>query len=279
MNPKIAVISCWYGPFPWFFPLFLHSCGFNASVDFIIVTDKEPKDKVLPRNVRLFVLSFESLKKRIALRLRCDITLTNYSKLNDFKPTYGKVFEDLLNGYEFWAYADIDLIYGNIRGFMTNDRLRDYDVLSSRHDYMAGTFSVMRNIELVNNLYLLSKDFSLIFRTEENCCFDECCNNPIPPDYEFKVGEEIRGLESFTHVVRSKDAEGVIRAFFDYLVVDGIPGKIMWRDGRIVYDGKFELLYYNLIKFKRVCKKPKYFERMPLAILFTKGGVVKGLHR
>ena len=37
MNKKIALITCWYGPYPWYFPCFVDSCRYNPTVDFIII--------------------------------------------------------------------------------------------------------------------------------------------------------------------------------------------------------------------------------------------------
>jgi len=33
----------------------------------------------------------------------------------------------------FWGYCDIDLIFGNIRAFMTDELLNEYDIIKSHH--------------------------------------------------------------------------------------------------------------------------------------------------
>lgn len=50
----IALIICYFGVFPWYFKYFLHSCKYNPSIDFIIITDNIDWIGELPSNV-LFV--------------------------------------------------------------------------------------------------------------------------------------------------------------------------------------------------------------------------------
>jgi len=39
MNQSSIVFSiCWHGPYPWYFPYFLHSCRHNPDIDFLIFT-------------------------------------------------------------------------------------------------------------------------------------------------------------------------------------------------------------------------------------------------
>lgn len=59
---KIAVIICYYGSFPWYFPYFLHSCKFNESIDFFIFSDITHKFQV-PPNVKIIHKSIEEIKE------------------------------------------------------------------------------------------------------------------------------------------------------------------------------------------------------------------------
>ena len=38
---KIALIVCYFGPFPKCFPFWLKTCAANPSVDFLVYTDQE----------------------------------------------------------------------------------------------------------------------------------------------------------------------------------------------------------------------------------------------
>ena len=49
---KIAIIVPYFGEFPNYFPLFLNSCRYNPTVDWLLVTDiADPVD--YPQNVRV----------------------------------------------------------------------------------------------------------------------------------------------------------------------------------------------------------------------------------
>ena len=50
---KIAIVTCWYGPYPWYFTYFAHSCAHNPSVDFYIITDNEQQIPDKPDNVKI----------------------------------------------------------------------------------------------------------------------------------------------------------------------------------------------------------------------------------
>ena len=55
------------------------------------------------------------------------ITLHTPYKLCDYKPAYGEIFAPELSGYDFWGYGDMDLVFGDLRAYFTEDKLRKYD--------------------------------------------------------------------------------------------------------------------------------------------------------
>jgi len=90
-------------------------------------------------------------------------------KLCDFKVAYGEIFSALLSGYEFWGHCDNDLIFGDIRSFITEDILDRYDRILSR-----GHFTLYRNSPNVNAIYKeASPDYKSVFSSPENFCYDE----------------------------------------------------------------------------------------------------------
>jgi len=50
-----------------------------------------------------------------------------------------------ISGYPFFGYGDIDVIYGDIHSFYTEDLLARYDVLSTHPERLSGHFAVLRN--------------------------------------------------------------------------------------------------------------------------------------
>ena len=76
-------------------------------------------------------------------------------------------------------------------------------------------------------------------------------------------------IQSMTYVVKKAEAEGKLKAYFDFIIVEGVPGKIKWEKGKIIYKNKFEAMYYNLIRFKKVCERPKKTGTIQDTIYFT----------
>jgi hypothetical protein len=178
-------------------------------------------------------------------------------KLCDFKPAYGFLFEKHLTGYDFWGHCDLDIIFGDIRAFMTHELLENYDVISSRHDYVTGSFALYKNTPEVNTLFMKSKDFQFVFTSPNHFCFDECAFLFQELQNGASVFDFPEAIQSMTYVVMDEVRKGRLKAHFDFIIVEGTPGKIIWEDGKITYRNEFEAMYYHLIKFKECGKYPK----------------------
>lgn len=168
---SICIILIYYGKFNSWFDLWLRSVKNNLTIDFIIVTDIEIKFKV-SSNIKIYNISFHKLKQKIQNVFDKKICLNKYYKLCDFRPFYGKIFEDLLYEYDFWGYCDCDLIFGDIRKFITNSLLEKYDKLLDR-----GHLTLFKNKDLVNiSPYKIRENkisYIDVVNTPYNAHFDE----------------------------------------------------------------------------------------------------------
>ena len=268
-NHNIAILTCWYGPYPWYFQYFIHSCLFNQTVDFIIITDNTEPIQNKPANVKIIYKTFEEIKELASEKLRFTVGMEDAYKLCDFKPAYGFLFPEIIQGYDFWGHGDMDIVYGNIRDFMTEDILNNYDVISSRHDYITGTFCLFKNNKAMNSLFMQSKDYKIVFGNAAHYCFDEC--NFL--FQELQNGASIfdypGNIQSMTYVVKKAAKDGKLKAFFDFIIIEGTPGKIKWDKGKIIYKDLYEAMFYHLIKFKTVCKSHVVLNPMPDTFYFT----------
>ena len=199
---NMAILVVYFGEWPWYFKYFIYSCRFNSTIDFIIITDNNCNNICLPKNVRIVHYTLNLLKDRIHRQLKIKPKFSNPYKLCDFKPAYGVIFSDLLENYSFWGYSDIDIIFGDIRSFLTKRVLSSYDFFSFRHDILTGYFTVIKNENTINRLFLQSKDYRKVFSREKHYCFDET---------NFAFSEFSNGLhfsrvkteiESMMHVVK-----------------------------------------------------------------------------
>lgn len=192
---KIALIIPYYGKFNNYFKLWLQSAGQNSIIQFILITDID-MNMEQATNITIVNKSFEKLKQDIQALFDFRIQLETPYKLCEYRPVYGKLCEELLKEYEFWGYGDIDLIYGNIGEFITEEILKKYDVILSH-----GHFMLYRNRPDLNQLYL-EKDagvfYKQAFTSNDSFHFDEwggisrkICEKNIPM-YDEVVFADIR---------------------------------------------------------------------------------------
>ena len=249
---SIAVLTCWYGKYPWYFPYYVHSCKFNPTIDFYIMTDNLDEIPNKPDNLIIVYKTMEQIREIASDRLGFKVNICHAYKLNDLKPAYAYVFPEIFEGYDYWGQSDLDIIYGNIRGFLTEEMINSYEYISMRHDITTGPFSIYKNCEKINTFFMRSKDYRTVLSRHEALCFDECGKQ----GYEHLTkGKSIFSFQteyvSFTHVVKIAEMHNQIKAHFDFICCEGNPGNILFDKGRIIYDQKFEAIHYHLIVFKK----------------------------
>lgn len=178
---SVLLILPYFGKWPIWFEAHLKSIEGNPTINWLIPTDCEIPEEY-PDNVKFVSYSFEEINDKFNQRLGFDVAL-NYRKFCDLKPTYGHVFEDELNDYDFWGFCDMDIIWGNIRKYMTDDVLENYDIISSRKKAISGHFNLFKNTsenkfiykQVVSHQELLST--ADLTRFDENLLTDTIDNN------------------------------------------------------------------------------------------------------
>lgn len=255
---RILMIIPYFGKLPWYFSYFIHSCRFNPSVHFLIVSDDTSYDGKLPSNILMVHQNFDELKQMIAQKLAMPVAIPNTYKLCDFKPAYGIIFSKYIKGYDFWGMGDIDVIYGNIRKFMTAEVLQNNDIITVRHDFLVGYFTLYRNTKKINELFKQSRDYVKVFTSDEHYCFDECNFAFWKLDHDTSF-DDVAGscaIESMTHVVRKLQRENKLRAYFDTHAIEGSYGKLSWEKGNLTFKGQFDVMLYHLIVLKKKYSRP-----------------------
>jgi hypothetical protein len=116
--------------------------------------------------------TFTAVRERIQQQFDFTIELANPYKLCDYKVTYGEVFQKELSGFDYWGYCDVDLVFGDIRAFLPDSRLNQYEKLFSR-----GHFTLFHNTAENNARYRAKINnryrFREVFTSRQNCSFDE----------------------------------------------------------------------------------------------------------
>ncbi|MDR6159296.1 hypothetical protein QF023_002812 [Chryseobacterium sp. SLBN-27] len=263
MQNSIVVITCWYGKYPWYLPYYLHSCAFNPSIDFIIITDNKEKPDNVPENVKIINRTLNDIINSTSEKLGFKINIDYPYKLCDFKPAYGFMFPEIIKDYTFWGHCDLDLIYGDIRGFMTEEFLDAYDYISLRDDYTTGCFSLYRNTELLNNFFMKSKDYQQVFSQPKHYCFDECNFAWTELDEGHSIFDIDTEIVSFTHIMKQAEMKKTIRTHFDFILMEGFTGKVKFENGKIIYKNKIEAIMFHMFWLKKVYNPVKVPKKIP----------------
>ena len=173
---SILVILPYFGRLPKIYQVWKASALDNATIDFLVITDD--KTAVTENNVRVCYACFEECKKRIQSLFDFKINLNAPYKLCDYGPCYGLAFADYIANYDFWGFGDLDLVYGNIRSFVTDDILDKYWIISGW-----GHLTLYKNTCYCNNFFKTKRDgylyYKNVYQSSKNYVFDEYLHKGI----------------------------------------------------------------------------------------------------
>lgn len=144
---KTVILLPYFGRFNEYFLLWLNSCGKNSEFDWLIFSDIVLRSET-PSNVKIINCTFEELKEKFQKKLDVLLVLEEPYKLCDYKQFYGYLFAEYIKGYDYWGYCDCDLIFGNIRNFLSKNIQKSYDKI-----FRTGHFSIIRNDAELNELF------------------------------------------------------------------------------------------------------------------------------
>lgn len=222
---KICLLTVWMGKLPEYFWLWLATAKRNPTIDFFFITDNTGLES--QENVHFIHMTMESVRERFEQTVGFPIKLKVPYKLCDYKPIYGRAFAEIVESYDFWGHCDIDIMFGDIRKFITDELLDQYDKI-----FDAGYFILYRNCDEINSLYerSIEKDnmaypYTKAFRSQFACYFDEY------------MGMSILGWK-YCNVFRDQLEEKVVQDFSwqrlnfqSYISEESFV--FQWKDGRI----------------------------------------------
>jgi hypothetical protein len=137
---------------PWFGdePAWAHRYHANASL-----LREHGYDFLHDRNLDEF-----RARVRDRLGIGCPI-IPGSAKIHDFRPAFGELYRDELEGYDFWGHTDYDCVYGRIHMFATDELLDSCDIQTDNgYDYLCGPWTLYRNEPRINSLYTLHPDWA-----------------------------------------------------------------------------------------------------------------------
>ncbi len=218
---RIALLIPYFGKFNNYFHLWLESASQNRTVDFFIITNNRKPEKC-GDNVFFLHETFDGIKKRI--EKVCGVKkakLKEPYKLCEYKLLYGKIFQEEIKQYEFWGFCDVDLIFGHINDFITDDLLDKYDKFYSR-----GHLTIFRNNDFFRNMYLIDDyrmriNNKIAWRTNHCVHFDELpCWNEIIKEKGYKCYDMVDfcdiEISKFRFVLAMGDNYSNAKQIFEY---------------------------------------------------------------
>ena len=140
----ILLIIPYFGHWPEWMPLFIHSIRLNPEIDFLFYTDCDTEILNAP-NVRFKKVSFDEYIRFVNRKLPFQFSPENAYKLCDLRPLFGEIHKEDCADYAFYGWCDTDLLFGNLRAFYTPDILDRYDVISSHAVRISGHLAIFRN--------------------------------------------------------------------------------------------------------------------------------------
>ncbi len=258
---KIALIIPYFGKFPNYFYLNLLSIAKNPEITWFFFTD-DYSEYDWPSNTKVHYMSFSELQNLVQSRFDFKISLDRPYKLCDFKPAYGVIFSDYLQEYTFWGHCDLDIIWGDLKKYLTEQILTEYDFI-----FREGHLRLYRNIDEIN--YLFKKKGSIfsykeVFSKPESYGFDEALSiQRIAERQKVKLYHDdnvVADIESFVKPLyirritkkRWSDEAGIFRNIsnYQYQIFKWESGKIFrcyLNYGKINID---EFMYLHLMKRK-----------------------------
>lgn len=257
LDKSIVIIILWFGDYPWYFRYFLDSCKFNPSITFIIVGDND-KIHEKPDNVLTYYCSLDELNRRISLKFGIKSNVSTPYKVCDFKPTYGFLFQSEIQAFDFWGYGDLDVIYGDIRSFLSYEVLSTHQVFSFRPEYLSGALTIFKNNNKLNNFFRQSKDWEVICSSSKYFNFDECGFLFVPLWDGVAIETIPSEIESMTHLILKEKFS--LNPYLDFNLIEGDIGEVQVKNGKIFYKNKYEAILYHFLKFKVTCKNKKYIK-------------------
>ncbi len=269
---KICIIVVYFGKFPNFLDFYLKTCSYNPTINWLIYTNcKIPEN--YPQNIKFIKGTKKKFSELASKKLGFKVSIKNPYKLCDFKPTYGILFEEQLKKFDFWGTGDLDLFYGNIRKFITNNMLKKYEIITARADRMVGHFTLYKNIPKINYLFKKTKNYKKVFQSKEVYGFDE--RNQIIRKKKSIKEDCMQDLVS--RLINKKELKVFFKTIIEeYVCVNWDKNwKFYWAKGKLVnLKNLKQVMYFHFLETLNNKKIPKKIKGKPIDyFIFSEKGI------
>lgn len=237
-------------------PLFLESCRHNPDIDWLLFSDCGVPEN-LPANVTIEATTFEAYCQLVSRRLGIEFKPAQAYKLCDIKPALGYIHVDRLQGYDFWAFGDIDVVYGDLRQYFTPERLASRDLFSTHERRVAGHLCLIRNTAAGREVFKRIKNWQERFVDHRHLALDEGAFSRIFlwrknfPDPLFNLVGKFNPWRRRSEFTEAFSTPGGCIKWHDGS--QQFPLRWYWRNGRLTNDrdGDRTFPYFHFVCWKR----------------------------
>lgn len=225
---RIAIIIPYFGKWPEWIDLYFYSCSQNKGIDWYFFTDC-----VIPsihsNNLLFESITFLDYCNNAGKALNLEFKPKSSYKLCGLRPFEGYIHRNLLSEYDFWGWGDVDVVWGDLSKFYTQELFNKYDVFSTHADRLSGHLAIIRNKPKYNEACFRIRDWQKKLESQEAIALDE-------QDFTWLLFPKLRWVSKFYSKV--------------------ILGLFNWRDAWV--------LYYRLMPhinfFLRIKARKLYFK-------------------
>lgn len=243
---SIILIIPYFGKWPLWFDAYLLSIAKNPTINWLFITDCDVPE-VYSNNVVFVTTTMELLNKKINGVLETKVPLTP-RKLCDIRPAYGRIFQEYIKEYDFWGFCDVDIVWGDIRKFISDEMLCNNDILSSRKEALSGHFTILRNIGWLNDYYKTIPNYEYLISQKKYMWIEE---QVLTKHLHSQMNNE-KAPKVFWPTILCNQENG--RDSHQEYYLD----KWLWKEGKMLElkNGKpiNEVMYLHFINWKRTMK-------------------------
>lgn len=171
-TPSIRFVIPYFGAWPFWMDFFLEGCRRNGDIEWLFFTDCGVPESP-PANVSFIETSFQAYCELVSERLGISFYPLQPYKLCDIKPALGYIHADHLTDVDFWAFGDIDVIYGDLRQYFTAERLAEKDLFATHARRISGHLCLLRNTPVMREAFMRIPNWQHRYADQAHQALDE----------------------------------------------------------------------------------------------------------
>lgn len=270
---SIVIIIVWFGELPKWFNFWLESCYTNPYIKWLIFFDGNFPLVKKNSNVQFIKMTYNDFLNKSNGALGFTMPYPSRRRICDMRPFFGLLFKKWIKDYEYFGWGDLDVIYGNLKKFISPEILNN-DIITFNKWHLSGSFTILKRKPETDNLLKISMP------DWQNSLYDILKANPrgaIVDEIKcFKLAPKLKmyAEESFNNPLSPYTPWRNGKFVF--------PKEWYWKDGRLTndIDGDTEFLYLHFMHWKggtwsRKCGNAQW-EKLEKIIYVSPGEEHKG---